>query len=591
MDPRAYRIAREFVRAQVRQALEQTEEFWSWMRQNHPRVRNPNPDGRERDIASDTLKDYAEGGGNYAQQATQIVEQYYRQYQQTQEQEGGAPQKPPTEKERRETNRQNLEIAKNGKVVDRKVLSSGGRGTGGPVNQSEIVKMEHEGKTQNFIRKPAEGEERNLRIGIPGGQYHAREAASYGFDSMLGGRGVVPVTHTRGDEDGSYQVWAQGARAMHGDDLDELVEKVSLDDLPKNPDFQRLNLVDLITGHEDRHRGNLLYHFEGEEKPENLRFVAIDNGLSMAAPSGARDHRVYVNPFTGWYREDKEAVQAAMDRGDFNEAMNIPRKEANEAEKKGNAAVAKSLSRISSDLLGALEDLDLDDVAKTMTSSGINDKGAVRAMLVRIASLRSDPNIFRDLLQEEGGDLGNAWRTFQHLSGKDDELLFRSGAGEDAEREIDRALARSTPKGGWGKPFNLEEASKAMQDMDGWGATDQSTRRSEPPVQSEIDWSKMASKVRDRWLLAKSKNRSGRGRKLTVSLIDRRTLKPKVVGVFELTRDKKVKESYKDYRFMAEVKRGLRVMGKKIKPEDGPRFMAAIEKVYGGRSMYDVKRT
>jgi hypothetical protein len=59
--------------------------FWDWMHQTHPQVTNPNPDGREQNIAPDTLRGYAEEEGPHKQRAIQMVQQYMRQYQQAQQ--------------------------------------------------------------------------------------------------------------------------------------------------------------------------------------------------------------------------------------------------------------------------------------------------------------------------------------------------------------------------------------------------------------------------------------------------------------------------------------------------------------------------
>ena len=374
---------------------------------------------------------------------------------------------------------------------------------------------------------------------------------------------------------------------MHGEDMDELVGKVPLEQLHRSPDFQRVNVLDLITGHQDRHQGNILWHFDGEEKPENLRFVAIDNGLSLGSPTEHPDHAVYVNPFTGWYQEPEGA-----DQMDPFERAKVTEEVAAKAKKKGDKAVAKSLSNISGELAEAIQDIDLVDAAKAMTSAGVDEEGAVRATLVRIAALQSDPTIFRDILRRSNDNLDDAWREFQYLSGYKDDLLWRSGAGDEVEEQINTAIARARPKGGWTKPISLEEANKAMQDLDGWGATaapDAATAPVKVPA-DEADFSMLASNVRDRWLIGKA-TRRGRGRKLTVSRVNPGDRSFEVVGEFELDRNGKVKESYKDYRFRADIRSGIRLMGKRITPKDGARFMAALEKVYGARSMYDVKRT
>lgn len=572
MDPRAFRVAQQFVRAHLRQAR-YAPEFLQWVEGR--RFPNPNPRGRLKDVKFDSLPD---------EHQKRIYEQW-RGQKAVQEQQQQR-QKPQT---REEIQQQAIDIARHGKETDRRVLSQGGRGTSGPINQSFIVKLEKDGQSQVYIHKPAEGEEPHLRIGIPGGEYHAREQAAYTIDNLIGGRGIVPVTQTRGNDDGSYQLWAKGARQMHGEDMDELVGKVPdelvgkvpVEDLARNQDFQRLNVLDLLTGHEDRHRGNLLFNFDGDETPENLRLIAIDNGLSMASPSESRDHRVYVNPFAGWYTEPEGAGY-------------LERKELQDAGKrKGDKVVAKSLSRIDPELHDQLEDVDMKAMAKAMTDAGIAEEGAVRAALVRLAALQADPTIFKDMLDRNEGNLGDAWRDFQHLSGYKDDLLWRSGAG-DKEDEINAAMETARPRGGWKKAISLEEANKAMQDLDGWGQTSPAdaptAKPGAPNPHSEIDWAKMATNVKDRWLVAKVTGRRG-GRTLTVSLIDMRTRKPREVGSFTLDRNNKVKESYKDPRFRQDIRRGIRLLGKVIKPEDGPRFMGALEKVYGARSMYDVRRT
>lgn len=389
---------------------------------------------------------------------------------------------------------------------------------------------------------------------------------------------------------------------MHGEDMDELVDKVPLEQISQSPDFERVNVLDLLTGHQDRHRGNLMWHFDGEESPENLRFVAIDNGLSMGSPTEHPDHSVYVNPFAGWYQEPEGA-----DKMDPFERAQVTEEAAAKAKKKGDKAVAKALSNISPEMIDAIRDIDLTDTAKALTSAGVDEEGAVRATLVRIAALQSDPTIFRDMLKRHGGNLDDAWRDFQHLSGYKDDLLWRSGAGDEAEQRINEAVSRARPKGGWTKPISLEEANKAMQDLDGWGKTappdaatapakapaDKGTVKVTPPPggePDEADFSMLATNVRDRWLIGKT-TRRGRGRKLTVSRVNPRDHSLEVVGVFELDRNDKVKETYKDWRFRNDIRRGIRLMGKRIVPKDGPRFMGALEKVYGARSMYDVKRT
>ena len=509
MDPRAYRVAQAFVEAHVRRAR-YSPEFLQWT------------DGRQF-RNSET--------GNEVKFLSLPPPEQTKIYRQWAKDKGGRPEGGPARggpEAAMEADRRNLDIARNGKIVASEVLSTGGQSSEGDekkgVNQSFIVKLDHDGQEQVFIRKPAEGEEKFLRVGIPGGTYHAREQAAYELDSLMGGRGIVPVTATRGAEDGSYQVWVEGARAMHGDDLDDLTKKVKPEDLHKSPDFQRANVFDLITGHEDRHRGNMMYHFDGEETPENLRLVAIDNGLTMASPGDQPSWKAYAHPFDALYLEDENASDEEQ------------RKVADDARGRGNKAVAETLSDVSPELHEQIKGIDLGDAAKAIAGSGIDDEGAVRATLVRIAALQEDPKIFAQMLKRRQGQLDEAWQDFQHESGADDRLLKMAGAGGRAA-DIDKALEAAKPEKGWGDPEKIQnfftEMQDAVADMDGWGDTkpaggdatprdDAATRRTGPskPGGSKRDddtkydsWGFAVASVRDRWLrsaLRRTSSSSGR---------------------------------------------------------------------------------
>ena len=613
MDPRAYRIAQEFVRAQVRQVRAKGELWQEFLDElyegGQKQVRNTNKDTQERFPTVKAVTLLKNDAGFY-----KLLQGQFARWRQQRE-EGGAKQEgvqeeapkkpqtpPPPPKPKKpqtpeEITARNVDIVKNGKEVARIPLSSGGRDAEDGINESFIVQLKKDGQTQNFIHKPAKGETPHIRIGIPAGQYHSREQATYSIDAMMGGQGVVPVTHTRGNDDGSYQLWAKGAKAMHSKDLDHLIDKVPVEDLEKSPDFQRLNVMDLLLGHEDRHRGNLLYHFDGDETPENLRFIAIDNGLSMADPAESADYRVYENPFLLMHTDRKAKEDRTPEE----------QKTSDEFEKKGNDAVAKSLSNITPKLHKQIKSLDLPKVAMAMTSAGVDGENAVRAALVRIAAVQEDPKIFEGILDRHDGDLNAAWRDFQHLSGQGDDLLWRAGA--DREAEIDAAVAKSRPRGGWVKGMSSDDTFKAMKELGEWGQDvdpeadtakpDQPKTAPDKPVPSLPKTApdlpnrgipgKVAFNVRDRWFMSFVK--IARGRTLTISEVNPRNQKKRVVGVFELDRHNKVKESYKDHRFRRDIERGIRLLGRKFVPSDGPKFMGALEKVYGPRSLYDVKRT
>lgn len=596
MDPRAYHIAQEFVRGHIRRAR-YAPEFLKAVEGR--KFRNPETDN---EVQFESLPDEEQA-------------RIYAQWSKNVQQEGKTPDRAqqPQVQSREQITAQNLDIAKHGKIKEKKVLSAGGRDSKGPVNQSYIVQLEHEGKTQNFIYKPAEGEEPHLRFGVPAGQYHAREAAAYSIDRMMGGRGVVPVTHTRGKDDGSYQLWAEGARAMHGKDMDHLVKTVPLDEVHRSPDFQRMNVMDLMLGHQDRHRGNILYSFDGEEKPENLRFVGIDNGLSLSSPQERQDHAIYVNPFAGWYEEPEGA-----DKMDMFERAQASEDAARKAKKEGDRAVAKSLSNLSPETVESIKKIDLDEMAKALTDSGIDEEGAVRAALTRVAALQADPTIFKEILDSNSGNLEESWTEFQYQSGQEEKLLRRAGAKSDLKERVQQAVEKAKPQKGWSKPITFAETNKALMELAGWGKEappDQATapdrggggekpppagtvkldpkkpkRLPTPPKKEQtlemIDWSKLAHQVRNRWLRGKTQ-----GKKLTVSQVNPVDHSHTVVGEFELDKNGKVHETYKDYRFRNDIHSGIRLMGKRITPKDGALFMGALEKVYGARSMFNVKRT
>jgi len=412
-----------------------------------------------------------------------------------------------------------LDIARNGTEISKDVLSGGGAGKSteeraelAGQNQSFIVELEHNNKREKFVFKPAEGEEEGLSLSVPGGTYHQREQAAYGLDSLVGGRTIVPPTITKGDKSGSFQSFQEGARGINSfEDMNAVVDKVPFEDLVQNPDFERLNVMDLMMGHEDRHRGNIMVRFDGEEKPENLRLVAIDNGIAMGGKLPEAKSYGYRNPFLQWtsvkgfgsqdtgeaeappsegtVKLDKTAPipqgTRKLDEGtakidDMPSAKEIERayNELEEnAKDKGLKAVRETLGNISPDLHKQIKDVKLPDVAKSMADAGMRDPGAVRGQMVRMAAMQADPKIFSKVLADNDNDLEKSWRAFQHMS-HGDELLKLAGA-EDKAAEIDKAMDSQAPEGGWDPP---EKAEKRVSDyikkmeeqqakLDDWGAS------------------------------------------------------------------------------------------------------------------------
>jgi len=488
MDPRAYRVAQEFMAQEFLRRAKYKPEFLMWTRTQT--FRNPETD---REVQFQSLPGTEQ-------------KRIYRQW----AKDKGIPPEEDSDKRapqsREETTRRNLDIARQGKIVRSEPLSSGGQEAaekGEGVNESFIVTLEHDGQQQTFIHKPAKGEEKFLRVGIPGGTYHAREQAAYGIDALLGGGGVVPATITRGSDDGSYQLWAEGAKAVHGEDLDELVKKVSVDDLPKSPDFERMNVMDLLLGHEDRHQGNVLHYFEGdEETPENLRFVAIDNGLSLSSPNKLPDHHAFVTPFGNWYNEEEGKD---------------PDEQAAEAKEKGDKVVAKALSNISPELHERIKKVDLGQMAKGLVDSGVDEEGAVRAALNRMAALQEDPKIFQQFLKRADGKLDEAWREFQFSSGQGDDLITRAtehlgGALARVVREarasqVSSAVETVKPSSGWSPApeldnYQAEEAKRNKERVaDFFGDFGFGPTAKPPGRDDDLKTRKEAARnVRDRWL-------------------------------------------------------------------------------------------
>jgi len=501
MDIRAYRVAQAFVAAQVREAR-YSQEFLQWSGSRE--FRNP-------------------ATGNDVKFISLPVPEQVRIYQgwkkKNQPEEGKEPSKSQAIEEA-------LDIARNGEIIARESLSAGGlSGEGAGVNVSEIVRMRHNGQDQIYIRKPAEGEEPFLRVGIPAKTYHSREQASFGIDQLMGPGGIVPPTVTRGEEDGSYQLWSAGSRPTTGEDLNELVEKVSIKDLQRSPSFHRMNVLDLIIGHEDRHRGNLMYSFDGQDQsPENLRLIGIDNGLALSNANPDPSHHAYVNPWQGYYTETEgmswEETLTANAQG----------------QEDGDQAVIESLSNITPKLHAQIKKMDLGDAAKQLVGAGVKEESAVRAALTRIAVIQENPEVFSEFVGEKSGNLEEAWQAFQHESGTGDLLDRVDMLDDDKIKEVrskidaaveknkpdkwrpkeelvnyfneavgqpdpnaDTSAAGQDPFGDWGDLVENLEKGDPKTRKDGPKSEDPKTRK-EGPKPEEIKTRKTATSLGDRWL-------------------------------------------------------------------------------------------
>jgi len=132
---------------------------------------------------------------------------------------------------------------------------------GGGVNESRI--------TENGVKgvfKSKDGEDVGLRSGIPAGTYYKREVAAYKVDQILG-FDLVPPTVIRkvNGKVGSHQLFRKGYETyMQSPDINLVSESTK----------RRLNYLDYILAHEDRHNANFMINKKG-------KIAAIDNGLSL----------------------------------------------------------------------------------------------------------------------------------------------------------------------------------------------------------------------------------------------------------------------------------------------------------------------
>jgi hypothetical protein len=371
-----------------------------------------------------------------------------------------------------------LEVARDGEVVSKEPM-----GTGKTMNETFMVKLRHGDQEVDFVFKPWEGAQQRLRerskdtnfpdgvsaarLGIEHEKQHLREAGAFQMDQMLfGDEGLVPPTVAR--EDGSYQQLAHGAKTM-GLDFPDLVEAVPPAELTNHPGFQKLNVLDLIMGHQDRHRNNVMYYFDGDEKnAENLRFIAIDNGLSLANPDAAAEVEdyVYENPFQ---RYSPHAFEGAATKQPAGKTTEVPGQEddweafdAEFADDKtkpagqgrpepgpgivdGVQAQRKVMADIPKELHEQLKKTDPGKMASQLVESGV-EESAARASAVRLAALQADPTIFGTFLEMTDNDLGDAWKEFQVWSGTMADQLLKTAGAPEKLKDINDALKARKPR-------------------------------------------------------------------------------------------------------------------------------------------------
>lgn len=387
-------------------------------------VQNPNPQGREKTVTFST----AYKDPRFRQQVHDEFEAWKGRLKAR-----PRPQVSPEERIKHEDDL--VRLAHDGEIAAKDAL---GEKT---INDTFSVKMKEGDLEDDFIYKPSSGAAdklfrekgvRRARVGIDHNQQHVREEAAYRTDRLFGDGGIVPPTVARAEmddeTDGSYQQKVEATPLILG--LQDLPKRVTSEQLAENPSFQRLMALDLIQGHEDRHAKNVMYYFDGEPSAENLRFVAIDNGLSMADPADTQEPNdyYYVNPFETWFDATDYGGEYDASPEMATVAGPPPDDEWKDVPLSGQQAVEQVLTTIPEQMHERMKQVDLGEFVKQQLDSGVPPRAA-QAAAVRLAALQADPSIFGAFLEMTDGNLKDAWKEFQQWSGHmPDQLLKTSGS-------------------------------------------------------------------------------------------------------------------------------------------------------------------
>jgi len=295
---------------------------------------------------------------------------------------------------------------------------------GGGAGDAEIRRVrDASGKERDYVFKRLENEPAVYRQGTP--VLHTREAAAYGIDRLLGDGTVVPPTASDGT--GSYQQFVEA------DDWGMLWSPGGIrdEDLASHPDIQRMLFFDDLIGHEDRHFRNVMYSWKdptGPKTADNLQIHAIDNGFSLAD-----------------FDEKRKKEQMVLQRDRI-----LPFRP---------KVYEDVLRKMPPELHEKFKALKVEDVLRNMVESGIKDKGALRALAVRLRSLQDNPEVLakfidqaspnpnRQLTKHQSGRQEWHW-----MAGKHPEDLLRDHTSLDPKetlREIDAQIkaALSAPSG------------------------------------------------------------------------------------------------------------------------------------------------
>lgn len=258
------------------------------------------------------------------------------------------------------------------KIEKRKFIGEGMTG-------AELLTITDEsGKSHKGVWKSVKGElavlDRygELRESVPAGTYYEREAVSSNFDSIFGGKRVIPETFTQEFEDdetgekmaGSLQVFKPGTMTQkdvinHIYNSPRRLQDENIRKLGKSFEAKKMFFMDIISANDDRHSGNSLW-----EKSDKFGYtpIAIDNGLTF--PDGESSRFLY-----------------AVD----------------------NKAYKKEVCKPDGEIRQHLESLDLQKLADMLNASDNLSKTAKLLTLTRAQALKNNP----DLMYDKSRDVEN----------------------------------------------------------------------------------------------------------------------------------------------------------------------------------------
>jgi len=266
------------------------------------------------------------------------------------------------------------------------------------INQSSRRRMQMpDGSHQDFVFKSARGEE-DARTGCPPGTLHLREQAAYNLDRLLGDGVVVPPTISDGT--GSYQQFQDGAFMWGRGDRRGIRD----DALKRHEQVQRMIVLDVLQGHEDRHSSNMMFSWKNPNGPwtaSNAQFHAIDNGYSFGHPdakSGPWDF-VVRHPWS-------------------------------------NNVVRSVLEHIPDELHEKLKKVKTRDVIKTLVAGGLKNKSMLQAVAVKLKAMQNDPAVIGKMMRGRR-DPKDAQQKFHWQAGREPLKLVSQAELDKILREIE----------------------------------------------------------------------------------------------------------------------------------------------------------